>query len=57
MRPKTRWLLLLGLGLLIAMIARQVMTQLASVMGGNGSLGGLNVPQIGSALNLDKLKR
>jgi uncharacterized protein (TIGR03545 family) len=36
---------------------QQVMTQLASIMGGNGSLGGLNVPQIGSALNLDKLKR
>jgi uncharacterized protein (TIGR03545 family) len=36
---------------------QQMMTQLASIMGGNGSLGGLNVPQIGSALNLDKLKR
>lgn len=36
---------------------QQLMTQLASIMGGNGSLGGLNVPQIGSALNLDKLKR
>jgi len=36
---------------------QQVMSQLASIMGGNGSLGGLNVPQIGSALNLDKLKR
>ena len=36
---------------------QQVVTQLAALMGGNGSLGGLNVPQIGSALKLDKLKR
>ncbi|HYO26520.1 MAG TPA: TIGR03545 family protein [Lacipirellulaceae bacterium] len=44
---------------LLAMLGedQQVVAQLASLVGGNGGLGALNVPQMGSALKLDKLKR
>ena len=36
---------------------QQLMTQLTSLMGGKASLDGVSIPQIGSALNLDRLQR